>query len=427
MSSAILIRNAVVIDIDASTHSPKDILIEEGIISRIAEGGTLPAAEGMTLIEHHDLHLSIGWMDIGTAIHEPGNEHKETLSQLAQAAIKGGYTALVGQSYTIPVADNAQSIRAQYQRVEALPIYCYFSGSITEGAKGNELAEIYDMHQAGAPCFMEGIHHTLSSGTLLRALQYVQPFSGKLCIHANDHTLVPHAQMNEGEMAALLGMKGSPELTEYIEVEKALSLLEYTGGNLHFMACTSAQALIKIAAAKKKGRLVSVSVPIPHLYFSDRSLIDFDTNYKVYPPFRSEEQKNQLKQQIKAGEVDMLVSLHHAQSVEEKKQEFDVAEAGMLGLQTAFALANESLIQPQWLSLSQWVQMVAYHPRQWLGMPTPSIKEGERAELTLFLPHQQWVLSESEFTARARNTPLLHKPLVGKPLGVITKGCYRPA
>lgn len=424
-----LLRNVLVIDPQSGFHRSRvDILIDQGHISRIDSAFAIGMDGVETLIEGDNLHVSPGWVDLYVQSGEPGHEWKEDLASLAKAAVQGGFTTLMTYPHTYPVLDSYPVIQALLVNARNLPVHLWVAGALTQGTEGKALTEMYNMHQVGADAFTDGVFAAPSSGTLLRGLQYLSTFQGKMIVYPLDQSLVQGGLMNEGATASLLGLRGMPDVSEAVAIAKIIELLHYYPAAIHFQPLTSARAIRLISEHRSSlhdsDPKPTIGVAIQHLVFPDTMLREFDTNYKVFPPLRSYEQVGRLREALQKGEIQVLCTGHQAQSIEEKKNSFTLAEYGMLGLQTAFSLANKYLIQENLIDLSGWVELISINPRQIMGKPQIKIEIGHTAELTLFNPAESWRFEREMLPSRAGNSPLLGETLFGKVKGIFNKSAF---
>ena len=421
--SAYFFHNITVVDPHSSYNGQKvDLRLSDGVITDIASVGELSAAPEEEVVAGEKVHVSPGWIDLYVQPAVPGFEYKESLEALASAALKGGITAFLYYPNTAPVIDDAQQIKALKAYTAHLPVDALLAGTISQGAQGMELAEMYDMQQAGALAFTDGSHPLQSSGLLLRALQYTQIFDGLLITYPGDEDLAVGGQMNEGRTAAYLGMKGIPELAEATKTSQIQQVHAYAGGRLHLQPVTSPQALSILTQAKEGGQMISIGTTIAHLTLDDSRIEAFDAAYKVFPPLRDKQQIAALKSALKAGHIDTICSGHHAQSIEEKQMEFSLADPGMLGMQTMFSLAYEHLVDQEIISLDQLIDCIATHPRKILGLPPQCIEKGETVSLSLFQPEGKWVFDKKSLFSRAHNSPFLGTSLQARVFGTYVKG-----
>jgi dihydroorotase len=410
--SKVILRDAHIVDPN-SPHNGKqvDIVIEDGIITRISSALRLDDAE---VISSPELHVAPGFMDLHAHICDPGMEYKETLSSAAAAAHAGGFTAVLAMPDTDPVIDNKAQIEYIIRRSKDLPVNIIPAGALSAGLEGKDMAELYDMYSAGARVFCDADKSIAHAGLLVRAMMYANQFGGKIFTRCDDKTVSHGGQMNEGPMSTMLGLKGIPALAEELMVARNIALAEYAGTPVHFMAVSTAKSVELIREAKAKGMPVTAAVHAYNLCWNDELLSEFDTNYKVNPPLRGENDRLALIAGVADGTIDCITSGHKPEDVESKVVEFDLAAFGMTGLETCYALANT----PDALSQDQLIRALSINPRRITGMNIPVIKEGEKAELTAFDPKASWMYSKTK--SLSKNTPLLGKNVNG---GVIATFC----
>lgn len=422
-----LLQDVHLIDPNSKFHDQVvSILIEEGNISQISQA-RIEADAQTEVISAEGLHVSPGWVDSHVQLSDPGFEYKESLEALSKAALKGGFTTLLAYPNTSPVIDNAHMVDSLKQRTQTLEVNVQLAGSITHGAAGKELAEMYDMHKHGALAFTDGSHPLQHAGLVQRALLYTQSFDGLLIQYPTDQNLTKGGQMHEGEVSSKLGMKGIPAIAESMGAVRDLHLQQYVGGRIHFHPITTSEALSSIQNAKVEQGAVSMGTNICYLVHQDEELWEYDTHFKLSPPLRTQQEIDALLEAIKEGKIKVLASGHHAQGIEEKKLQFEQAEAGTLGLQTAFSIAYQALVEAGHISLTRLVELICHEPRKLLSLPAATIEEGGSAELSLFRPASEWVLAPKAIPSRAKNSPYLGKKLRGKVHGIIQKGVFHLA
>jgi dihydroorotase len=277
------------------------------------------------------------------------------------------------------------------------------------------MTEYIDLYDAGTLTFSDGEKVLSNTSLLMRALRYLPHTGARLMMIAAEKDLIKGGLMHEGITSTFLGMRGIPALAEELAVQKAISVLRFTGGKLHFSLVSSAKTAEMIADAKREGLDVTADTAFYHLDLTDEALIDFDTNLKVFPPLRAEEDRSALVEAVKTGVIDAVVSNHSAQDTESKRLEFDMAENGMLGLQTAFPVALRHT------GMSAWVRSVTTGARKVLGLPQTEIEEGNTVSFTLFDTATEQVFDRQTNYSKSKNSPYLGNVMRGKVFAVMSE------
>ncbi|WP_018478338.1 dihydroorotase [Pontibacter roseus] len=412
----ILLKAVQIYHLTSAFHLQRqNILIQDGMIAYIGPD----SREADKILELDGMCVSAGWVDMHASVGEPGLEHKEDIESLAEAAAAGGFTDVLCLPNVQPVVQSKGAINFLRTKSAYLPVNLLPTGAVTVDAQGKELTEMIDLQRAGAVAFTDGTKPLQGAEVIVKALQYLQPFDG-LLMNRPEHTrLTEYGQMHEGITSTRLGMKGIPSLAEEVMVTRDLQLLAYTGGRLHFSLVSSAQAIEAIRQAKAQGLQVTCDVASYQVAYTDATISAFDTNFKVSPPFRSSEDVAAIKQGLHDGTIDALVSAHQPHDTESKKLEFDLAEFGIINLETAFAVANTALANA--VSLETIISKLTAAPRHILRLLMPGIAEGEKACLTLFHPHLKWTPTEVGLKSKSKNSPFLGQELTGKVIGIINK------
>jgi dihydroorotase len=413
----VLLKNATIIDAASAHHlTQQDVLVVDGLIAQV--GGGIQS-EADVVLESRQLHVSAGWLDLRTHATEPGYEHKETLDNLAAVAVAGGYTQVALLPNTKPTVQTKGIVQFLGQPrpgrlTDFLPI-----AAVTLGTEGKDFTEMLDLHAAGAVAFSDGAHPLWNADILLKTLQYLAPIDGLLMNRPEEPQLAKFGQMHEGTTSTLLGMKGIPSMAEEIAIVRDLNLLSYANvaselPRLHFSLISTARSVQLIRDAKRQGLPISCDVASHQLVFTDESLLDFDTNFKVNPPFRSANDVEALWDGLADGTIDAVVSDHTPHDEESKNLEFDLADFGIIGLETTYALLNTH--RTDRLNTVALVECLTSKPRRLLRIAQPKIAVGEIANLTVFDPSLTWTYTKTHSTAQ--NTPLFGTALTGKVLGV---------
>ena len=415
----ILIRAAKIID-PTSEHNGKvmDVLITDGTFTSIGKGLNPTGVDDV--FEGDDLHISTGWVDLYATFGDPGKEYKEDIESGLNTAAQGGFTKVAVSPQTNPVVDSKSAIRyllnkAENHVVDALPI-----GAITKGLKSEELAEMFDMQTSGAVAVSNGKHTIENTKLQNLALLYSKNLNLAFYTFCQDELLSAGGQMHEGEMNTSIGLKGIPALAEEVVVARDLYLAEYSDVPVHFSHITTKGSVELIRAAKAKGLKVTASTPAHHLSIKDEAIADFEPNYKVVPPFRSTEHIQALIAGIADGTIDSIISDHEPCEIEAKFSEFSIAEAGIIALETAFSTALEALSGK--MKLEDIINRFTIGPRKVLNLDTPTIKEGNEAEITVFTPSLQWIYEKKDIKSLSNNSPLIGKEMTGLAIGIVNKG-----
>jgi dihydroorotase len=389
----------------------KDIFIEDGIIKSIAADIGTP---GTYVINESGVCISVGWMDIFAHFGDPGFEYRETIASGAAAAAAGGFTDVVVMPNTSPAVHNKSQVGYILQKGASLPVNIHAAGAITKNTEGKELAEMYDMRQAGALAFTDGVHPVQSPGILLKALQYVQAFNGTIIQIPDDKSIGATGLINEGIISTQLGLPGKPAIAEQLMIARDIELLRYTGSRLHITGISTQKGVELVAAAKKEGLNITCSAAPHHLYFCDEDLVTYDTNLKLTPPLRTRADMMALRKALADGLIDCMASHHQPQNSDAKDCEFEYAAPGMISLQTAFATALAA-----GLDAEKFVQMQTTAARSILGLTTPLLEEGAKACITIFNPEADCGFSKATNQSLSANSPFFNLPLKGRIAGIV--------
>ncbi|MEZ4881172.1 MAG: dihydroorotase [Flavobacteriaceae bacterium] len=408
----LLLKSATIVDASSKHHLKKrDVLIENGKISKIA--GTIPSSEKIKEVSLKNLHISQGWFDCSVSFGEPGFEERETIQNGLKTAAYSGFTSVAVNANSFPVTDNKGQIKFLKSKADGNAVSLYPIGALTVGSKGTDLAELYDMQNEGAISFYDYKNPIANANLLKIALQYTQNFDGLVQSFPFEKSVAKYGMVNEEATSTRLGLKGIPALSEELQIIRDLYILEYTGGKLHIPTISTKKSVELIKDAKKKGLNISCSVAIFNLILTDDVLECFDTNYKLLPPLRTKEDTKALLKGLKDGTIDGATSDHNPIDIEHKKTEFEHALFGSIGLEGCFGSLNTVL------GIEEAVRALT-GLKNTFGIPSEKIEEGNRAELTLFNPDENWEFSEKDIISTSKNTALLGMKLKGRPYGILS-------
>ncbi len=408
----ILLKSAIIVDkTNSKLHLKKrDILINNGIIEEIAP--SIAPSKNIKILSFNNLHVSVGWFDSSVSFGEPGYEERETINNGLIVAARSGFTDIILNPNTHPVPDNSGAIVFLKNASKEQPAKLYPLGALTVESEGHDLAELYDMKNAGAVGFYDFKKSIANSNLLKIALQYSQDFKGLVYSFPMDKQIMSKGIVNEGVSSTRVGLKGIPALAEELQIARDLFILEYTGGYLHIPTISTAKAVRLIVEAKRKGLNVSCSVAVHNLIFSDEVLDSFDSNYKVLPPLRTRKDVNALLKGLQEGAIDFVTSDHIPIDIEEKRIEFDNAAYGAIGLENSFGSLNS-------LFDVETAVTLLTKGREHFGISPVDLKKGSLANLTLFDPDCEYIYTKESSYSTSKNSMFFGKKMKGKVYGII--------
>jgi dihydroorotase len=420
----LIFRGVRAIDPKGGLDEIADVVVERGIIRRVGRdaAGDLARAAGARIVEGHGRWLLPAFVDLHAHLREPGQEYKEDIRSGLSAAAAGGYAHVAVMANTRPVNDSRaitemMVAKAREQGGPALhPI-----GAITKGMKGEEITEFADLKDAGAVGVSDDGVCVMNAAVMRRALEYARNFDLPVIQHAEDHNLTLGASMHEGAVSARLGLRGWPRVAEDIIIARDVLLAEYVGAKYHAAHLSTLGAARIIAEAKARGLPVTAEVTPHHLLLTDESVLGYDTGCRVNPPLREAEDIEALRRALADGTIDAIATDHAPHSRLEKDLEFSEASPGMMGLELCFGLLA-GLVGQNGLTLSRLVEAMSQSPAKILGIEAPSLKVGQRAELTLVDPNARWLPEASQLYSKSRNSPFLKQELLAKVLMTLARG-----
>ncbi len=405
---SIILKSAKVINAESKYNgTQKDILIYHGKIVKIAKS---ISDKNARIIDIKDLHVSNGWFDSSVSFGEPGFEERETIENGGIVASKSGFTDVVLNSNTNPVIDSQAGISFVKSKKSSCNIHPL--GALTISSESKEMAELFDMKNAGAVGFYDYKKPIINSNLLKISLQYSQAFNSLIMSFPLDKSIAKNGIINEGEISVNYGIKGIPNFSEEIQINRDLHILEYTGGNLHIPTISTKKSLDLIKKAKEKGLNVTCSVAIHNLTFNEAKLKDFDTRFKVLPPLRTEKDRLALVKGVKDGVIDLVTSDHCPIDVENKKTDIENAEYGTIGLESFFG----SLLNL--FTLEETIKILT-RGRKLFNIENFDFKEGSEARLSLFKISKEFEFSKSHIKSKSKNSAFLGTKMKGYPVGII--------
>jgi dihydroorotase len=397
-----------------------DLLVRDGLIADF--GASLGRPDGATVVTENGAILCPGLVDMRAALGEPGYEYRETIASAAEAAVAGGITTLAALPDTLPAIDDPALVRLLRSRGDetgSLTILPY--GAVTPGCRGEELAELGLLAEAGAVAFTDGSRAVGSSRLMRQALSYARGFGGRIVQHPEDPALAAGGAATEGELATRLGLPGIPVAAEAIFVARDIRLASLTGGAVHFAHVSTAEALGLIRQAKDAGIAVSCDTAPPYFDLNETAIGDFRTYAKLSPPLRKEADRLAVAAALIDGTIDAIASDHQPRDADDKRQPFAQATPGGTGLATLLAVTLAQ-VHGGTLSLARAIELLTARPSALLRIDAGHLAKGKPADLCLFHPERVWRVEAGHLPGKAQNTPFDGRALEGMVLGTWKAG-----
>ena len=414
-----LLRQARVLDPASHLDEVLDILVVDG---RVEKMGPSLAATDARVTDLRGKVVAPGFIDMHVHLREPGYEHKETIETGCRAAAAGGFTAVCCMPNTNPAIDDESVVRYVHEKgrqvvggiVDVYPI-----AAVTKGRAGKELAPMAELASAGAVGFSDDGAPVENAGMMRRAFEYASMYGLPIIQHAEERSLAEGGSMNEGHVSTILGIPGIPSIAEELMVARDIALLRFVqGARYHVAHVSTALALRCIRGGKAEGLPISCEVTPHHFTLTDASVRTFDTNTKMNPPLRTQEDVQAMKEGLREGTIDAIASDHAPHTIDEKEVEYTAAPFGIVGLETTVGLALTNLVHAGYLTLPQLVEKLSVNPRKIVGLPPVSIREGETVNLTILDPELSWKVDARRFKSQSRNSPFDGMVLRGKAVGI---------
>ena len=417
----VLLSGGTLVDPSQNLNEVGDLLVADGEIA--AAGRSIEAPDEAEVIDCDGLIVSPGFIDVHCHLREPGREDVETIATGARAAAAGGFTAVCAMPNTDPVTDNQAAVGfivRQAQRAAAARVYPI--GAISVGQQGNVLAEFGEMVGAGAVAVSDDGKPVASAQLMRTALEYARTFKIPVIDHCEEPTLSAGGSMNEGIVSAQLGLKGIPAEAEEIMVIRDILLARLSGGHVHLAHVSTKGSVELIRWGKERGIIVTAEACPHHLSLTEESVRGYDTNAKMNPPLRTAKDVEALRQAVKDGTIDLIATDHAPHHYDEKEREFADAPNGIVGLETALAVAVTNLVEEGYLTFSDLVDRMACSPARLFKLPGGSLRRGAAADVTVFDAKARWKVDASRFLSKGRNSPYNGMTLIGRPACTIVAG-----
>src|SRR5580700_9029977 len=416
----LLIRNGRVIDPASATDKPADVLIQDGVIAAVGAGIEAPGAE---ILDATGLIVAPGFIDMHVHLREPGFEHAETIESGARAAAAGGFTSICCMPNTLPVNDSATVTSYIVERARKLAVTNVFPiGAITKNSAGEELSAIGSMKAAGVVAISDDGRPVMNARVMRRAMEFARSFDLPVIDHCEDLNLSAGGDMHEGYESVRLGLRGIPAGSEDVMVARDILLAQVTGARFHVAHISTRNAVAMVAYAKQQGLPVSCEATPHHFALDDSHMRPYDSNYKMKPPLRSACDAGAVVDGIVGGAVDAIATDHAPHPGSEKMQEFEKCPFGIIGLETALALALEHLVHPGKIPLARLVALLTTGPAGVLHLDRGTLRAGAPADVTIFGTDFDWTYDVNQSFSKSRNSPFDGHRFRGGPVATIVGG-----
>jgi dihydroorotase len=418
----VIVRGARLFDPRLDLDATRDLVIREGEIAELAEPGGAAEFEGVEMVNGEGLLIVPAFIDPHVHFRVPGQEHKEDLETGTRSAAAGGYGAVIAMANTSPPIDSAAvlgSVRERAEREASIPVG--FVANVTRGMAGTELAEMAELHDAGAIGFSDDGLPIASARVLRRALQYQRLAGGLIALHEEDPELSAGGVMHEGEVSAALGMAGVPAVSESTMIARDCSLALFEDAPIHVQHLSARASVEEVARAKAAGVRITCEATPHHLILTDEAVRSLDARFKMNPPLRSEDDRQALLEGLRDGTIDCVATDHAPHAEEEKEVPFEEAAWGVTGLETAFAALYTDLVLPGVLALEVLVERMTCGGEPF-GIAAPRLEVGASANVALIDPELTWTVGEEGYESRSYNNCFGGRELTGRVLMTIAAG-----
>lgn len=418
----ILIKNGRVIDPANNIDKITDIFVDKGIISEIGSDLELDGID-MEIIDAAGKIVTPGLVDMHCHLRDPGQEYKEDIESGTRSAAVGGITSVACMPNTKPVIDSEPIVTYITSKAKEVGyVNVYPIGAISKGLEGKELAEIGELKFAGAVAISDDGRPVVESGLMRRAMEYADMFDMTVISHCEDLGLADGGSMNEGYMSTYLGLKGITRAAEEVMVSRDIIIAEATGAAIHIAHVSTRGSVELVRQAKKRGVRVTCET-CPHYFTLTENAVDgYNTNAKMNPPLRTDDDVEAIKEGLKDGTIDCIVTDHAPHHEDEKNCEFALALNGIVGFETSLGLGLEYLVKPGVLTINELIEKMSVNPSKILGLNKGNLSVNNTADITIFNPDEEWIVDVSKFESKSKNSPYNGFKLCGKPEFVIVNG-----
>ena len=421
MMNNLLIRGGRVIDPANGVNQIADLLIENGKVAAIGEN---LAAEGVQVIEAQGKVVAPGFIDLHCHLRDPGQEYKEDLISGTKAAARGGFTGVCCMPNTHPVNDNAAVTRYILEKAQwqGSGVHVYPVGAVSKGLEGKEMAEIGRMKQAGIIAISDDGKPVMNSNLLRLAMQYADYFNVFVMSHSEDKSLVGDGVMNEGFISTKLGLPGITRAAEEVMIARDILVAEAEKKRIHLCHVSTKGGVQLVREAKKRGVRVTAETAPHYIGATDEWVIGYDSNCRVNPPLREEEDRLACIQGLVDGTLDAIATDHAPHHLDEKRVEFHIAASGISGFETAFCVSNTMLVKSGAMTLEKLITLMSANPAKLLGVEGGSLAVGSAADITILDPDRKVTVDSDKFVSRGHNTPFHGKTYYGAVCATIVGG-----
>ena len=423
----LLLTGARIIDPSQNIDARMDIFLKDGKIAKIGTNlaksiKSKDSVEITKIIDLTGMILVPGLIDMHTHLREPGFEYKETIASGASAAVAGGFTSIACMPNTSPINDN-RSITEFIRRkaTEAALANVYPVGAISKKSEGSQLTEFWDLKEAGIVALSDDGKPVMDAALMRRAMEYAYSLQLPVISHCEDTNLSANGLMNEGYYSTILGLNGIPGIAEEAMVARDILIAEFTKTSVHIAHLSTAGSVRLIRDAKERGLKVTAETAPHYFTLTDESLRGYDTNFKINPPLRSEQDLNAIKEGLADGTIDVIACDHAPHGRTDKEVEFEYAANGISGLETSLSLSL-NLISSKTLNWPELIAKMSVNPARILNLPKGTLETGADADITVIDPLLKWTVDVQAFRSRGKNSPFNGRQMQGKAILTIVGG-----